>query len=255
VSLLNEIEKVKKILPRRIMIYGTHGIGKSTFGAMAPAPIFIQTEEGLGDIECHKFPLSETYEDVQNKLSALYAETHEYKTLVIDSADWLETLIWAEVCRRGSQENIEEFGYGKGYMLAVDLWREFLEGLNALRSQRGMTVILVAHAKVENFKSPDSEPYDRYSPRLDKRASPVLQEWCDEVMFASYKVFTKQIDGGFNKKITQGIGTGERVLRTTERPSHLAKNRLNLPEEIPLNWEAYSQHLPQNQTEKTGETV
>ena len=116
----------------------------------------------------------------------------------------------------------------------------FLEGLSALRADRGMTAILIAHARIERFENPETESYDRYVPRLHRLASQVLQEWCDEVMFATFKVYTKQTDEGFDRKRNQGIGTGERVLRTVERPSHLAKNRLGLPEEMPLDWNVYA---------------
>ena len=34
-TLMNQISKGRKARPRRVMLYGTHGIGKSTFGAMA----------------------------------------------------------------------------------------------------------------------------------------------------------------------------------------------------------------------------
>jgi hypothetical protein len=106
-----------------------------------------------------------------------------------------------------------------------------------------MTVVLIAHAKIERFENPETDSYDRYSPRLHKLASHVIQEWCDEVFFATYKVYTKQADEGFNRKKAKGIGTGERVMFTTERPSHLAKNRLNLPDELPLDWQAYAAHF------------
>ena len=45
-------------------------------------------------------------------------------------------------------------------------------------------------------------------------------------------------------QIAQGIGSGERILRTTERPSHLAKNRLALPDELPLSWPEFAKHIP-----------
>jgi len=249
-SLLDSIQTEKKALPRRIMLYGTHGIGKSTFGSMAPDPIFIQTEEGLDDIACHKFPLAESLADVMQALEALSMENHDYKTLVIDSADWLEKLIWQGVCEQHSKKNIEDFGYGKGYVFAVDVWREILEALNYLRKDRGMFIILIAHAQIEKFQNPETDAYDRYSPRLNKHASAVVQEWCDEVLFASYKVMTKQTDTGFGKKVAQGISDGERYIRTTERPAHVAKNRLNLPDEMPLDWNEYAKHL--TQPEKRG---
>jgi hypothetical protein len=164
--------------------------------------------------------------------------------VVVDSLDWLERIIWNKVCRRRNVESIEDIGYAKGYVFALTQWREFLDGLTALRTERGMMVMLIAHAKIEKFENPETDNYDRYVPRLHKLASAVVQEWCDEVLFATYKVYTKTTDEGFNRKKTKGTGTGERIIRTTERPAHVAKNRLNLPDELPLDWTAYEQYLP-----------
>ena len=164
--------------------------------------------------------------------------------MVVDSLDWLEKLIWAEVCRRREVESIEDIGYAKGYVFALTQWRDVLGGLDALRNQRGMAVILIAHARIEKFENPETDSYDRYVPRLHKLASAVVQEWCDEVLFATYKVFTKTTDEGFDRKRRQGISTGERVIRTTERPAHVAKNRLNLPHELLLDFNAYAQFRP-----------
>jgi hypothetical protein len=225
------------------MLYGTHGIGKSTFASCTPKPVFLQTEDGLGEIECDKFPLITTFDQAMQALSELYSEKHSYRTVVVDSLDWLERLIWAEVCRKRNVESIEDIGYAKGYVFALTQWREFLEGLSALRCEKGMMVVLIAHARIERFANPETDSYDRYVPRLHRLASQVLQEWCDEVLFATFKVYTKQTDEGFDRKRTQGIGTGERIIRTVERPAHVAKNRLNLPEDMPLDWNVYAQHL------------
>jgi len=229
------------------MLYGTHGVGKSTFGAMSDKPIFIQTEDGLGEVACDKFPLARSFDDVMRALSELYTEEHPYQTVVVDSLDWLERLIWEDVCRQRTVESIEDIGYAKGYVFALTQWREFLTGLEALRADRGMMIVLIAHAKIETFQNPETENYDRYVPRLHKLASAVVQEWCDEVLFATYRVHVKQTKEGFDKKTTKGVGTGERIVRTTERPAHVAKNRLNLPDELPLDWNAYAQFLAQSQ--------
>jgi len=242
-SLLEKVMCGKTPAPRRVMLYGTHGIGKSTFASCAPKPIFLQTEDGLGEIDCDKLPLATSFADVMAALSELYTEAHPYQTIVVDSLDWLERLIWAEVCRKRNVENIEEIGYSKGYVFSLTQWREFLEGLSALRADRGMTAVLIAHARIERFENPETESYDRYVPRLHKLAAAIVQEWCDEVLFATYKVYTKQSDEGFNRKRTQGMGSGERIIRTQERPAHVAKNRLNLPEELPLDWNAYAHYL------------
>ena len=242
-NMLEQIHSGKRPAPRRVMLYGTHGIGKSTFAAGSEKPVFVQTEDGLGEIDCDKFPLAETFEQVIKTLSELYTEMHPYRTVVVDSLDWLERLIWADVCKKRMVESIEDIGYAKGYVFALTQWREFLDGLTALRNERGMTSVLIAHAKIEKFENPETETYDRYVPRLHKLASAIVQEWCDEILFATYRVHVKQTEEGFNRKRTQGIGTGERIVRTTERPAHVAKNRLDLPEELPLEWKAYSQHL------------
>jgi hypothetical protein len=248
--MLEQIHSGKRPAPRRVMLYGTHGIGKSTFAAGSEKPIFIQTEDGLGEIDCDKFPLAETFEQVIDALSELYTEKHPYRTVVVDSLDWLERLIWADVCKKRMVESIEDIGYAKGYVFALTQWREFLDGLTALRNERGMTSVLIAHAKIEKFENPETETYDRYVPRLHKLASAVVQEWCDEILFATYRVHVKQTDEGFNRKRTQGVGTGERIVRTTERPAHVAKNRLDLPEELPLDWKAYINHMPKKKGEK-----
>ena len=239
-DLLQAIEKGKVKAPRRTLLYGVHGVGKSTFGSMADQPIFVITEDGVADIDCEHFPLALKSADVLSAMAALYTEKHDYHTVVIDSLDWLERLIWADVCVKRGVKSIEDIGYAKGYTFALTQWREVLEGLNALRNDRSMSVILIAHAQIEKFNNPETEPYDRYTPKLDKRASALVQEWCDEVLFASYKVNTKSTDEGFNRKRTLGLGTGERILRTTERPAHLAKNRLNLPNEIPFDHRVYA---------------
>ncbi len=242
-SILNSILTGAKPGPRRILLYGTAGIGKSTMATCAPSPIAIQTEDGLNEIDCHKFPVATSYDQVLANLAALYQEDHGYRTVVIDSLDWLERLIWAKVCATRQAASIEDIGYGKGYLFALAHWRDVLDGLNALRDQKGMTVILIAHAKIERFENPETEPYDRYVPRLHKTATALVSEWCDEVLFASYKVYTKVSEEGFNQKRAQGLGSGERVLRCTERPSHLAKNRLNLPDELPLAWAEFAKHI------------
>ena len=236
---LSDIQSGRQTKPRRVLLFGPHGLGKSTFGAMSPDPIFVPTEDGLADIDCHAFPLVQSYAEFQQRLQELAAEEHDYKSVVIDSLDWLERLIWTQVCADRGVENIEDIGYAKGYTFALTYWREVLIALDWLRNERGMMVILLAHAKIERFENPETEAYDRYSPKLHKLASAVVQEWCDEVLFANYRPYAKTSGEGFDKRAI-GVGQGERIIRTTERPAHVAKNRCNLPDELPLDFRAYA---------------
>jgi hypothetical protein len=131
---------------------------------------------------------------VSQALGDLAAEPHDFETVVLDSLDWLERLIWDRVCAGFSVKNIEKAdgGYARGYLLALNYWRELLEQLNRLRNQRHMIIVLIAHAKVERFEDPEAPPYDRYSPRLHKHAAALLTEWCDAVLFATRKFRTRQ---------------------------------------------------------------
>jgi AAA domain len=225
VSMLTTIQRGRTSKPPRILVYGTEGIGKSTFGSQAPKPIFIQTEDGLDEIECDKFPLAAAYEDVVAALDELRSQQHDYETVVIDSMDWLERLVWDRLCIEHGVTSIEKVdgGYAKGYTHALRHWREIISRLNALRHVKGMVVLLIAHSKVERFEDPESSPYDRYSPRLHKHAAALVSEWCDAVVFATRRIRTQSEDTGFNRKRTVahaiGKGGGERILRCVGGPS------------------------------------
>tara|TARA_R110000824_G_scaffold82382_2_gene206467 strand:+ start:7017 stop:7805 length:789 start_codon:yes stop_codon:yes gene_type:complete len=240
---LKSIAKTGQAAPPRLLIYGVHGIGKSTFAANAESPIFLRTEDGLSGISSDAFPVAKTFDDVLEALRTLYTEAHDFKTVVLDSLDWTEPLIWAHAAKTHGKENIEDFGYGKGYVIALDYWRQLLKGFDALRERRGMTVVLTSHCEVKRFDAPDSEPFDRYQPKMHKASSAMFQEWVDVLGFANYKVHTKESDVGFGQKRTRAIGTGERLLHTAERPAYLAKSRYAIPETMPLEWSALSQSI------------
>jgi hypothetical protein len=256
-GLLDLVQHGKTQMPPRIFVYGTEGIGKSTLASRAPKPVFVQTEDGLNEIDCAKFPLARSLDDVLAALSELANDEHPYESVVIDSLDWLERLIWDAVCRRESVTTIEKVGggYGKGYVLALDYWRRLIDHLITLHSRRQMVVLLIAHAKVERFEDPEAPAYDRYSPRLHKHAAALVTEWCDAVLFATRRFTTRSEDAGFGRQraIAAPIGAagGERMLRTVGGPSCVAKNRYGLAPEIPLSWDAIVAGIAAADTEPT----
>ena len=198
------------IKPPRIIIHGDAGCGKTTFGACADAPVFIQTEDGLGSLDATAFPLATSFTDVMEAIGTLYSEPHEFKTLVVDSLDWLEPLVWKHTCefwtdKKGDANrlaSIEDAGYGKGYVEALGYWRQFFSGITALRDERKMTIVMIAHSEQKRVEDPLLPPYDR------------------------------------------AVTTGTRVIHTVGQPAFLAKNRFNLPPVLPLTWADFAKHMP-----------
>ena len=238
----------RKHVPPRILIYGPQGIGKSTFVSNSMNPVLIQTEDGLGNLDIPAYPLARTYGEVMTALTELATVDHLYNTVAVDSADWLEPLIWAQVAKEAGKKSVEDIGYGKGYVLALDLWREYLSALNYLRDEKNMTVIQTAHANIKRYDNPETESYDRYEIKLHKGASALLLEHSDIVLFANYYVGVTKDGGGFKER-KRAVGSGERILYTEERPAAVAKNRYGLPNEIPFDkegnyWNVIAAHVP-----------
>jgi len=237
-SFLQQVTKGKIKSPHLILIYGTDGVGKSTFASEAPAPIFIGSEDGTKNMDVARFPQPVTLTDLLAQISELTSKKHEYKTLVIDSVDWIEPIIWDYVCKQEGVKSLEKVGggYGKGYVEAQLIWRNVVQCLQSLQEHTGMNVVMVGHSHVKPFHDPEANvSYDRYMIKMNDKASSILREFVDVVLFANFEVITKE---GTNTK-TKAYGDGTRVVYTERRPAFDAKNRLGLPFKLPLSWEAF----------------
>jgi len=235
------------IKPPRIIIHGDAGIGKTTFAVCADSPVVIQTEDGLGSLDATAFPLARSFTDVMDALGSLYQEKHDFKTLVVDSLDWLEPMIWQEVCRTHGVDSIEKMNYGKGYVEALGIWRIFFNGITALRDDKGMTVVMIAHSEQKRVEDPMLPAYDTHDLKLHKRAGALAEEFADVILFAAMQTNTVTEDAGFNNKRTRATTTGQRVIHTVGQPAFLAKNRFNLPPVLPLTWADFAAAMPGGQ--------
>lgn len=238
-----EIRKGRQVKPRRVLVYGDNGVGKSTFAASWPRPIFLNLEDGVNDLEVDSTPRLTTLEAVHGAMSFLIQNENSYETVVIDTLDWMEKLIFTHVAseygRRSGKQNItciEEIGFGKGYEMVEHNWRRIINGLSMLWD-RGLHIVMTCHSKIAKYKPPEGESYDYHSPALHDKGSEIMCQWCDEVLFARYKVHTRFIDEGFGSKRNIAVGGTDRVILTQEAATHIAKNRLGLPVEIPADFE------------------
>jgi len=234
--MLNIIEG-KEQRPKKIVIYGPEGIGKSTFASQFPDPLFIDTEGGTSNLDVRRIKCNKSWNELIAIVKEIHANPHICKTVVLDTADWSETLCTNAVCEKYRKNNIEDFGYGKGYVYLVDEFARLLTLLDQL-IEVGINVVITAHAKPRKFELPEEQgSFDRYEMKLSRQVAPLIKEWSDALFFVNYKIYVVTTDT--NKKKAQG---GKRVLYTTHNPTYDAKNRFDLPEELELDFKTIS-HL------------
>ena len=220
---------------KKVIVYGPEGIGKTTFAARFPDPVFIDTEHSTDAYEVKRFPYPTSWAMLTGEVQQVRDDPSCCRTLVIDTADWAEKLCTAALLARCKKSGIEEFGYGKGYVYLGEDFGKLLNLLEEVKA-KGVNVVLTAHAKLSKFEQPDElGSYDRWELKLSKYILPRVKEWADLILFANYKTFAVASDDSGKKFKAQG---GKRVMYTTHHPCWDAKNRYGLAEELPFEFEA-----------------
>lgn len=235
-SFLSQVKSGKEKEPYFIVIYGVEGIGKTTFAADAPKPLFIDVEHGTSELDVHRLNPKSFKEIVSILDEIIAAEALAYQTLVLDSLDSIEPLIWDEVCREGNKSNIKRFAYGEGYTIALQKWKILLDKLRVIQL-KGLHIIMIAHHKRKEFKDPQQiHDYDRYELQLHDGASLLIRQRVKAILFADEEIYVKKDEDQAKGK---ALGDGVRILKTERRPAHDGKNRYGLPYILPLSWEAF----------------
>lgn len=232
------ITSTKRALPPRILLYGPQGIGKTTFAASIPGCVIMPVEDGAHAIDGQQTPRPERWEDAVAIIDSLIADPQGLRALAIDSVSVLQDLAFRSVCEDNQVKSIEALGFGKGYVLAAEKWRDLLDRLSVLRTK--MAVLLIGHGATVRHEDPRLPGYDRLSPRLQSNGKgggilPMTIEWCDVVACVAYDVMTDVEKAGLKER-TRALGEGERLLYLQERPAFVAKNRYGLPVSMPFTW-------------------
>lgn len=233
---------------KKVVVYGPEGIGKSTFAARFPDPVFIDTEGSTKDMDVARFPEPSSWTMILNQVSDVIKTPNVCKTLIVDTADWAEMLCTSSVCTKNQKSSIEDFGYGKGYTYIQE---EFGKLLNLLTDvvKAGVNVVLTAHAKMRKFEQPDEMgAYDRWEMKLSKGVAPMVKEWADMVLFCNYKTMVVNVDGQGTQKGKNKAQGGRRVMYTTHHSCWDAKNRYGLPDEVSFDYEAIRHIIESSET-------
>ena len=228
--------------PVKVVLYGPEGIGKSTFASHFPDPVFIDTEGGTKRLNVARLPQPTSWAMLLDEVAEVRKGNVPCSTLVIDTADWAERLCIQAVCARAKVNGIEDFGYGKGYTYVKEEFSKLLDALEEVLNA-GHNVVVLAHAAITKFEQPDAVGnYDRWGMKTSKQVAPLLQEWCDMLLFANYKTVVEKAGSGPNAK--NKASGGKRVLYTTHHACWDAKNRFDLPEEVPFDYASIAHCLP-----------
>ena len=221
----------------KCVLYGVEGIGKSTFASQAPDPLFIDTEGSTKMLDVSRFDRPTNWDMLLAQVIYVIENPTVCKTLVIDTLDWAEKLALHAVLSKFNKKGIEEFGYGKGYVYLNEEFSRLPKLLSEV-VERGVNVLLTAHAALRKFEQPDEQgAYDRWEMKLLKQNAPMIKEWADLVLFANYKTY---VVGGDDKSKGKAKG-GKRVMYTTHNPCWDAKNRHGLADELPLDFRSVAE--------------
>ena len=220
--------------PITCTITGDAGVGKTTFAATFPTPIFIRVEDGMQsipeDIRPQALPIVETVDGFWEQLTALVAEEHAWKTVVIDSVSRLERLFIQYVVdtdpKKPKSINQALGGYGAGRD-AVGAMHGRVRKAAGLMKKKGINTVFIAHADTITMELPDCDPYTRYDLRLGKKSVAPYVDDVDLIGFIKLQTFT--MGDGDRKK---AISDGTRIMVAYSTAANVSKNRYGITKDL-----------------------
>ena len=227
-SFLDNVTTGRQVVPRRTLLHASHGIGKTIFASKWPRPILLPTEDGFSHVDITATKKLEKSRDLWSAL--IECVDSDYETIVIDSVDWLERIIWNELDEEGSKMD-----FGKGNLEAAKRLGEILKVCDKARDA-GKHILLIGHTQQIRIEHPNGMSWDQMAVNLSKNCRAMVSEWCDEMLYAEMDMVVDQKQESFGRTRNVGIDKGCRVLHTVGKPAFQAKNRVpGLPEKFDLS--------------------
>lgn len=228
----------------KVLLYADFGMGKTTLASMLPNPVFIGVDDGgrmikhpVTGADLMRVPQIETFDDVRDVLQTL-SIFDSCETIVVDTITDVEKLSLPYMFKhvpgpKGSVcQNIEGYGYNKGYRHLYDTMRLILQDCEPL-VKTGKNIVFIAQNKNIKVANPAGEDYLREAPSLfsgNTTAPSVIDcycEWVDYVFKIGYSYIVVE-----DKK---AAGSTERVIYTQPEVHYIAKTRTPLDAEIPFS--------------------
>lgn len=228
-------------------VYGGAGLGKSTFASGAPAPFFVPVDPtGTRSIP-RSVPRSATpatWTDLLAIVSFIATGEHDRKTLVLDTINAIEALLFAHVCKMHGAASIEMVlkGYGKGFTVAAEMMAALVSTLHEIRAKRGINIVGICHAKSRTQQDPSLPAYDLWTMAVNEKVASVWIGAADTVIFAQAEASTRQEGEGFNER-TKIEHTGRVLAHVRPGLGWVAKNRDFLISPMALSWAVFEQAM------------
>lgn len=206
------------------IIYGPPGVGKTTMGASAYRSLIVDCENGAAHVNCNRTPYLSNWDAIEPWLESLANDEHTFGTVVVDSIDWLLRRLEEKVAGvNGDDKNMDKTlnrshgGYGNGKLVLRNfVYQRLLPILDSIVN-RGVSVILLAHASRHTITTIDGITMEKSVPEIHPDLLNTMIEWSDFV----------------------GAARAEhnvRELVLCETSQLLAKNRYGITEVLPLEW-------------------
>ena len=234
-----KMKRPRLLNPHRLVgvVYGSEGVGKSTFASGFKDPLFIALEPGLAGLEAYEAEIDGqpivhwSWSLFREWVDLLTSEgAHQFGTVVVDTLDRLTALAVDETCRKyrvpelsGSPKSAVYWSHVK-VMLTV--------ALEQLTSA-GFGVIFIAHEKTETIEAstgrvvgmmerPQGETFQRFVPSGG----------------SAYRAIAARAD--YILRAAVDLRSGRRVLECSPSATRIAKDRSGvLPEVLPLDYAAF----------------
>lgn len=246
-NILSKVNSDVKKTANMTLIYANAGVGKSTLISQIPDVLVLDIEDSTKKLEVERLGSDAipNFDSLVSVTTELLESTHKYKAIAIDSLTALETYIQKKVCEEnGKVDSVDLIPYGQGYALTVEKLDGYLKLLKRIQNEKQIDIWFTGHAVVKKFNDPQLlNTFDRYVVQGNEKFMAKIIQNCDNVFFGRFEVNLVKDQAGKSK----GVSEGERVMYTSFRPAFDAKNRLNLPFELKMDYATYAKACDENQ--------
>lgn len=247
---LSGIKPSKDLKKSIITIHGNEKVGKSTFACQFPDALVLDLEKGLSNINVAKFPIEKDrvindYNEVIEFLQSFKSQNLPYKTLIIDSVTKLESLVFADLCKKHNKASMESWDFQKGYKMATEEFNRIVKFLDQIRTEKDVDVIMICHSVARSEKRPDGVDFNIYDLDVYKDTSALLKRYSDCIGYAHIPLITVTEKGGFGNKTEKVKGdksTAERMIDFGKNPAYASGNRYGL-DTTKLDYNDYNDKL------------